>query len=485
MLIIPVERQLDWRKPPIVTLAIILVNVLIFFLYQSQDSKLLQQAVDQYLDADFAQLEAPAYLEYLERGIRLQQDDRVELAEEVHQAIKEEDTEWLAYVILLDPGFYVMLVNEGTLFWQNDVYRDWKERRAVIVESYINNISSRRLGLIPADIQMSDLIGYQFLHGGIGHLLGNMVFLFLLGFTVERALGKSKFIIAYLLCGVFSGLFFALFDGDSLVPLVGASGSISGLMGMYVAIFGLQKIRFFYFLGVYFDYFTAPALAILPVWLGKEIYEYWLGEASQVAYMAHAGGLIAGAGMVWLLGKSWLQIKEEFYEPDETQQDDAFRKSYAQALALVGQMEFNQAKARFGALYEQYPDNIGMLEHLYNLEKLDHAGETFHRHAKQLIDASLKKNYFVLLLDTYQDYLKRVGDDSQLDVEYHNKVLYACLRNDAIKEAERAFDHLRRHPAITPEVQQEACQVLINEFKKRQQAMKVNQYQSVLQQLQV
>ncbi|UZE96584.1 rhomboid family intramembrane serine protease [Alkalimarinus alittae] len=483
MLIIPVERPLNWRNPPFMTLAIILINVLVFFLYQSQDTELLERAVDEYLDADLAQLEAPVYLDYLERGIRLKQDDRMELASTVAEAIEERDAEWLAYVILLDPGFYAMLVKEGTLFWQNDTYFAWQDVRSKIVENYISKISSRRVGLIPADIQLSDLVGYQFLHGGIGHLLGNMIFLFLLGFTVERALGRSKFLIAYLLCGVLSGLFFAAFDHESLVPLVGASGSISGLMGMYVAIFGLQKIRFFYFVGVYFNYFKAPALAILPVWIGKEIYDYWLGEASRVAYMAHAGGLIAGAGMVWLLGKSWLQIKEEFYEPEETEQDDEFRKRYANALSLVSQMEFTKAKARFAALYEQYPDNIGMLEHLYHLEKLDDKDDRYHQHTRQLIDDSLKKNFFSLMLETYKDYLKRVGPASQLEADYHNKVLYACLRNDAVKEAERAFENLKQHPDISPEVLKEACQVLIQDFKKRQQTMKINQYQRMMTQL--
>lgn len=483
MLIIPVERQLDWRKPPLMTLAIILANVLVFFLYQTQDSDLIDRAVEQYLDADLVQLEAPVYLDYLERGIRLKKDDRMELAGAVAEAIDEKDAEWLAYVILLDPGFYAMLVDEGALFWQTDTYSDWKEVRSSIVENYINNISARRVGLIPADIQLSDLVGYQFLHGGIGHLLGNMIFLFLLGFTVERALGKSRYLIAYLLCGVLSGLFFAAFDNESLVPLVGASGSISGLMGMYVAIFGLQKIRFFYFLGVYFNYFTAPALAILPVWVGKEVYDYWLGEASRVAYMAHAGGLIAGAGMVWLLGKSWLQIKEEFYEPDETEQDDEFRKSYSKALSLLSQMEFRQAKSRFLALYKKYPDNIGMLEHLYNLEKLDRDGDGYHQHAKQLIEAALKNNFFSLMLETYKDYLKNADQESRLDVVYHNKVLFACLRHDSVKDAERAFENLKKHPDISPEVVKEACHVLIQEFKKRQQTMKIKQYQAVMNQL--
>jgi len=162
----------------------------------------------------------------------------------------------------------------------------------------------------------------------------------LLGFTVEKALGPGRYLLAYLLCGVLSGLVFTAFSLGSPVPLVGASGSISGLMGMYVAIYGLQKIRFFYFIGVYFNYFRAPALAVLPVWLGKEIYDYWFAGATGIAYMAHAGGLIGGAALVWLLGRSVLQVRETFFEPEEEEQDERFTTAYAQAMGSLGRMEF-------------------------------------------------------------------------------------------------------------------------------------------------
>jgi len=146
-------------------------------------------------------------------------------------------------------------------------------------------------------------------------------------------------------------------------------------------------------------------------------------------------------------------------------------------------MEFANAKTQFQKLYEQYPDNIGMLEYLFNLEKLDHVGDGYHAHAQQLIDAALKKNFFSLMLDTYKGYLKQVGESSQLALVYHNKVLYACLRHDSVKEAERAFENLRKHPDITPDALKEACQVLMQEFQKRQQTMKVNQYQKMIGQL--
>ena len=176
--------------------------------------------------------------------------------------------------------------------------RLWLEQRGDIQTQLMDRLSANQLGLGPAEFSLYTLITYQFLHGGWGHIIGNLVFLFLLGFTVEKALGAGRFLLAYLLCGALSGVVFTAFSMGSHIPLVGASGSISGLMGMYVAIYGLQRIRFFYFVGVYFNYFRAPALAILPVWLGKEIYDYWFAGATGIA------GLCGWCGSRLSVGRS-------------------------------------------------------------------------------------------------------------------------------------------------------------------------------------
>ena len=75
-----------------------------------------------------------------------------------------------------------------------------------IEEQWISRMSAFQLGLVPSDLSLYTLITYQFLHGGWGHIIGNLLFLFLLGFTVERALGPGKFLVAYLVCGALSGL---------------------------------------------------------------------------------------------------------------------------------------------------------------------------------------------------------------------------------------------------------------------------------------
>ncbi|MBE0487374.1 rhomboid family intramembrane serine protease, partial [Marinobacter sp.] len=371
MLIIPAENAINWKRPPWVTLGLIMACLMVFLFYQGGDDRKLESALEQYLGGNLLSLEAQAYEDYLQRAIQFEGDPQSVLELREFQSLQENNEAlWQAVTLLLDREFYQYLQENRDLIWAPAERNQWQQQRSAIEEQWISRMSAYQLGLVPADLSLYTLISYQFLHGGWGHIIGNLLFLFLLGFTVEKALGAGRFLAAYLVCGALSGLVFIGFSMGSHIPLVGASGSISGLMGMYVAIYGLQKIRFFYFLGVYFNYFRAPAIALLPVWLGKEVYDYWYAGATGIAYMAHAGGLVAGAGLVWLLGKSWLQVKEEFFEPEEDEQDARFTSAYAQAMASLGRMEFDLARRQFEALRERYPERTIVLEHLYHLAKL-------------------------------------------------------------------------------------------------------------------
>ncbi|WP_097459255.1 rhomboid family intramembrane serine protease [Mangrovitalea sediminis] len=480
MLIIPAEREIDWRRPPWVTLALILVNVLVFTLYQGEDSSKLGAAVKTYLDDGLLPLEQPLYTDYLQRDIRLQGVDRSQDLEAVEKAIHDHRRIALAVRLLEDRGFYDYVGENGHLYWSPDRYRRWLEARTTIQRQYMDRLSYRAFGLIPAHIDLADLFAYQFLHGGWEHIIGNMVFLFLLGFTVERALGAGRFLVAYLTCGVLSGLVFALVEWGSDQPLVGASGAISGLMGMYVAIFGAQRIRFFYFLGVYFDYFTAPALVMLPVWIAKEVFDYTVGGTRGIAYMAHAGGLAAGAGLVWLFGRSWLQVRDSFFDPGEDEQEAAFRKQYAIAMSELGHMAFETAQLQFEALWRRHPDRQVLLEHLYQLTKLRPDLPAYRERARELMELALRRGQPDLLLRIWQEYLKLGEMHFPLSAEDHNRVLFACLREGNLRDAEKAFERLRHSDNRV--LTEEGCRLLIGELEKRQMQTKARDYRRLLQQ---
>jgi membrane associated rhomboid family serine protease len=479
MLIIPAESTVDWKRPPWMTLGLVMTCLLVFLFYQGDDSRLVNEAVEAYLESDLQSLEAPAYEDYLQRRIRLNgRQSLVSQLQDFNTLQEQDERGWIAVTLLFDSEFYQYLLNNRDVIWAPEQRRVWMAQRSEIQQRYVDRLSANQLGLVPAEFSLYTLITYQFLHGGWGHLIGNLVFLFLLGFTVERALGAARYLLAYLACGAISGLVFTAFSLGSAVPLVGASGSISGLMGMYVAIYGLQKIRFFYFVGVYFNYFRAPALAMLPVWLGKEIYDYWFAGATGIAYMAHAGGLVAGAGLVWLLGRSWLQVKEEFYEPEEAEQDERFTTGYAQAMASLGRMEFDLARRQFEALRGHYPDRTVLLEHLYQLAKLRPDLPAFRDYARELMNESLNRRQPERAIEVWSEYMKQGESHAPLAPEDHNRVLFTCLRHDDLKSAERAFERLRS--AGDKALADEACRLLAEEFDKRQVAPKARHYRQLL-----
>jgi membrane associated rhomboid family serine protease len=479
MLIIPAENAINWKRPPWVTLGLMMACVMVFLFYQGADDRKLDAAIEQYLDGNLLALEAPAYEDYLQREIRFEGDQQSVLELQEFQALREQgEQSWQAVTLLFDRDYYQYLQDNRDLIWSVAERNQWSEQRGAIEEQWISRMSAFQLGLVPSDLSLYTLITYQFLHGGWGHIIGNLLFLFLLGFTVERALGPGKFLVAYLVCGALSGLVFTGFSMGSQIPLVGASGSISGLMGMYVAIYGLQKIRFFYFLGVYFNYFRAPAIAMLPVWLGKEIYDYWFAGATGIAYMAHAGGLLAGAALVWLLGKSWLQVKEEFFEPEPEQQDEQFTRGYAQAMASVGRMEFDLARRQFEALRENYPDRTVLLEHLYQLAKLRPDLPEYRDLARTLMADAMNRRQPEQMLEVWNEYLSKGEAHHPLAVEDHNRVLFTSLKNHDLKAAEKAFERMRLK--AEPDMVQEACRLLLAEFEKLQMEPKARHYRQLL-----
>ncbi|WP_298838601.1 rhomboid family intramembrane serine protease [uncultured Roseobacter sp.] len=154
--------------------------------------------------------------------------------------------------------------------------------------------------MIPARIVGGDgyytLISSMFLHGGIMHLAGNMLFLWIFGDNIEDTLGHIPYLGFYLASGVLAALAQVVIEPGSGVPMVGASGAIAGVMGGYLLLFPRARVDILLILIVFFRIFPIPAWIMLAVWFGMQ----FLGgigsdaQAGGVAYWAHAGGFAAG-----------------------------------------------------------------------------------------------------------------------------------------------------------------------------------------------
>src|SRR5438034_2585881 len=148
----------------------------------------------------------------------------------------------------------------------------------------------------------STLFTSMFLHAGWMHLGGNMLYLWIFGDNLERAMGHGRFTVFYLACGIAAGLAHILFSGASNVPTVGASGAISGVLGGYLVLFPRNRVRVLTRGGI----MAMPAIAVLGFWILIQLINGVgsLGvtaDTGGVAYMAHVGGFVAGLVLVKLL----------------------------------------------------------------------------------------------------------------------------------------------------------------------------------------
>jgi len=137
-----------------------------------------------------------------------------------------------------------------------------------------------------------------FMHGSWLHLLGNMLFLWIFGNNIEDRLGRIKFVFFYLLCGVGASLTHVLFNLDSLVPVIGASGAVSGVMGAYLALFPTARVRTLVFVFIFITTMDIPAAVFLVIWFAFQFLS--AGGGSSIAWLAHVGGFILGFLLVKL-----------------------------------------------------------------------------------------------------------------------------------------------------------------------------------------
>jgi membrane associated rhomboid family serine protease len=201
-------------------------------------------------------------------------------------------------------------------------------------------------GYRPAAPSVFDLLFSLFLHGGLLHLAGNMLFLWIYGDNVEHRLGPLPFVLWYLVTGVAATLFHAVFFLSSDVPLVGASGAISGVLGFYFVWFPRNTVRVLFFLPPFFWHvFEIPARIVLGIYLVIDNFlPFLFAGAGGVAYGAHIGGFLAGAGAAFVMAKRTTSRRAgEIGAPEHAPKPSAIRDALQQGL-------FEEAAAEYFAL---------------------------------------------------------------------------------------------------------------------------------------
>ena len=154
------------------------------------------------------------------------------------------------------------------------------------------------------------VITSMFSHGGIAHLFGNMLFLYLYGDNLEDALGKFRYLVFYLGCGFLAALAQAFLNPASQIPMVGASGAISGVIGGYLLLYPRANIRVFYWVLLFIGTMMVPAYLVLGIWLLEQVLLFpdSMKEAGGVAIAAHLGGFAGGFLLTPLFKKKGVKL---------------------------------------------------------------------------------------------------------------------------------------------------------------------------------
>ncbi len=164
------------------------------------------------------------------------------------------------------------------------------------------NIFGASTGVVPAFPPEITLVSSQFLHGGLMHLGGNMLYLYIFGDNIEAALGHLKFLVFYLIAGVVAALTHGVLAQGSGIPLIGASGAISGVLGAYLLLYPHARVRILFLpLPIpFFKIFAVPAIIVLGIWFAIQFVSaaYSSPEGGGVAFWAHVGGFVAGMALL-------------------------------------------------------------------------------------------------------------------------------------------------------------------------------------------
>lgn len=193
--------------------------------------------------------------------------------------------------------YVVILVCVLVFFWQLSQGED--AQRAIYSFGVIPAVLLAEKSL-PVDLEILPawltIFSSMFLHGGWMHLIGNMLYLWVFSNNVEDAMGHKRFIVFYLSCGMLAALTQTMLTPDSVIPMIGASGAISGVLGAYLLLHPHARILVVIPIGILIYTPWIAAYWMLGLWFVLQVFNSWLNasEMGGVAYAAHLGGFVAG-----------------------------------------------------------------------------------------------------------------------------------------------------------------------------------------------
>ena len=430
------DNENVWRIPW-VTFTIIALNVFIYIF------------TNPIMDRDYTRLEKSAaniYL-YLKSNSQLIDNDRVD---ELYTAgvISDEELSYLKGMIARSGR------GKADLEQYSTEYAEYTRLLSQFTHDRDNRFEMK-WGYVPGHASIITMFTCMFLHGGFLHLLGNMLFFFAVGFSLEDLWGRAFFTAFYLASGIAATAMHHIWNSSSMIPCIGASGAIAGVMGAYLYRLFKSKIKCFYVFPLTTIWCLVkrrlagivmiPTWIYLPIWF---IFECWAvlegeGRSTGTANWAHVGGF--AFGMVFALGLKLTKLEERFLRPSiEAKLDFGSNKSVVEALDLLDKGNTQQAEAILNQCLTRNPGDVDAMlgqARLYeSLDDKDRLRQTYHRLIRQYNKAGEFESAVMTydaLLNTYEE------QDPQLTLDMRDWMQICDFLEKAQMFKEAAFEYRR------------------------------------------
>lgn len=406
MLILPLHHRPTWRTLPWMTLLLVLANVVVHVGCTDGDEARYQRALSAYVDGPLVAIELPRYRDHLAAS----DPDRLAALE---AAAGEAGVVPLVIALQHDTGFLASLA-AGAVVRRDDPRHDqWQAARRQF-DALWSQVFVERHAMRYGEFDPWRMASAMFLHADAGHLFGNLLFLAMVGMLVEGALGGWRYVLLYLLAGLGASMGSAALHLDETGLALGASGAIAGLMGAYAVLWGRRRVRFFWWFFVAFDYARAPALVLLPIWLGWEVWNAVFNADAGVGFDAHAGGLVCGA----LLALAAIRMgwrRTAFVEAADADAGDPSPGARDAVRSALAALDYQAARRAAEAWVAEMPGDVDALEARYRAWRTDAMAPGFHAAARALFAAPITSRPAAdRLVRAWQDYLVACAGRPQL-----------------------------------------------------------------------
>ena len=314
---------LSYKQAP-VTWTLLFLNLMVFVTFSLLNGQIDRGVQGIVQDQNFLK----AHGRYYSQFVLSEKDSYSDLTLKIASLVAEGNTNQLRLlggIALRDPRFQQQ--RNQFVFTGDQVEVKWWKEKANQLEAYRGVHLLSALGLSGGGSNLNQWVTYQFTHNHFLHLFGNMVFLFIFGCLLESVIGGASLLIVYLLSGLAAAGVFLLNTGFSLTPLIGASGSVSGIATLFCIFYWRRSVRYIFLLFPkrgYFGFIYLPGWVAFIMWAVADVTGYLstFKELGGIAYTAHMGGEIAGGVMALTIlvlrsirGKELLPKNSQFSQP--------------------------------------------------------------------------------------------------------------------------------------------------------------------------